>query len=114
MKKSLTCIICPIGCGITITSENGKITNIEGNTCPRGAEYAKNEFTNPTRTVTSTILNSRGIPIPVKTDRPIPKDKIFDCMKEIHNTVIDTPVKIGDIVIKNLFGSNIIVSGEIE
>ena len=114
MKKSLTCIICPIGCGITITSENGKITNIEGNTCPRGAEYAKNEFTNPTRTVTSTILNSRGIPIPVKTDRPIPKDKIFDCMKEIHNTVIDTPVQIGDIVIKNLFGSNIIVSGEIE
>lgn len=109
MKRELTCIVCPLGCSISVTLEHDKIIDISGNTCPRGAEYAKNECTNPTRMVTSTILSDSGIPVPVKTDRPIPKDKIFDCMKIINQSRLTFPVKIGDIAIRNVFGANIVV-----
>ena len=109
MKRELTCIVCPLGCSISVTLEHDKIIDISGNTCPRGAEYAKNECTNPTRMITSTIISDSGIPVPVKTDRPIPKDKIFDCMKIIIQSRLTLPVKIGDIAIRNVFGANIVV-----
>lgn len=110
MKRELTCIVCPIGCQINVTEKDGKL-EITGNSCPRGAEYAKNECTNPTRVVTSTMLTKNGLPRPVKTDRPIPKSKIFDCMKIINSSVLDDGAKIGDIAVKDVFGSNIVVSG---
>ncbi|MCX7772918.1 MAG: hypothetical protein N2376_07385 [Clostridia bacterium] len=40
VQKNLTCIVCPVGCSMEVTLEEGKIVNIEGNTCKRGAEYA--------------------------------------------------------------------------
>lgn len=114
MKRNLTCIVCPMGCGITVTIENGTITDITGNTCPRGEKYAHDECTNPTRTVTSTILCDNGNPVPVKTDKPIPKDKIFECMDIINHTTIKAPVKIGDVAIHDIFGSNIVVTAEMD
>lgn len=109
MTKNLTCIVCPMGCNITVTLNGGEIESITGNTCKRGAEYAKNECINPTRTVTSTILCEDRHPVAVKTDRPIPKDKIFECMDIINKTVLKLPVKIGDVAVENVFGSNIVV-----
>lgn len=110
MKKHLTCIVCPMGCDITVTMENKNIIEISGNTCPRGADYAKNECTNPQRTVTSTIMCENGKIVPVKTSKPIPKDKIFDCMKIINGTVLKTPLKIGDIAFHDVFGADITVT----
>ena len=49
--KELICIICPRGCHLTVDDE----LNVSGNTCPRGAVYAKQELTHPTRTLTSTV-----------------------------------------------------------
>ena len=54
MIKDLTCINCPLGCTVSVTIEDGEITNITGNNCKRGEIYAKDELTNPVRTVTST------------------------------------------------------------
>lgn len=109
-KRELTCIRCPLGCQMTVSLERGKILSITGNTCKRGEDYAVSECTNPERIITSTILNSKGEPVPVKTDRPIPKDKIFDCMKIINSAKIDKSVSIGDIIVKNVFGSNIVAA----
>lgn len=110
MTRNMTCIVCPMGCSITVETEDGIIQNISGNSCPRGAQYAKSECTNPTRTVTTTAMGSDGYPIPVKTDRPIPKDKIRECMDIINRIVVDVPVKIGDVAAKDVFGSNIVVT----
>ena len=41
----LTCIRCPMGCAIHVEMENGQVVSVTGNTCPRGAEYAKSEAT---------------------------------------------------------------------
>ena len=116
MKRNLTCIVCPIGCQLSVTLEDGVVTEVTGNTCPRGKQYAIDECTNPVRTVTSTVRTVGGGVIPVKTDRPIPKELMFDCMREIDRTVAALPAHIGDVVIENLLGTgaNVIITANME
>ena len=112
MTRDLTCIVCPVGCQLHVTLEDGVVTEVTGNTCPRGKQYAIDECTHPVRTVTSTARTENGGVIPVKTDRPIPKELMFDCMREINNAVVKLPARIGDIVIENLLGTgaNVVVT----
>lgn len=110
MKRELTCIVCPMGCTITVESDGGEIKSISGNTCKRGAEYAKNECTNPQRTVTTTVKCDDGTVIPVKTDRTIPKKNMADCMKIINNTVAHLPICIGDVIIEDAFGARVVAT----
>lgn len=58
----------------------------------------------------SCALCARNFDIFLKTDRPIPKDKIFECMKTINSIRMPLPVKIGDVAARNVFGSNIVVT----
>ena len=116
MKRELTCIICPKGCNIKVEIEEGKVKSIEGNTCKRGYDYALSEVTNPVRTITSTMKLENGKMVPVKTDKPIPKELIFKCMEEINKATLKRPVKIGDILIENILntGSNIVATNNME
>ena len=117
-KINLTCIQCPLGCPLTVTMEGMEVIKVEGQTCKRGEIYAKKEVTAPTRTVTSTVSIIGGAypVVAVKTSSDIPKNKIFDCMKEINKVEVTAPVKIGDIVIKNVCGTgaDIIVTANME
>lgn len=113
MKRNLTCIICPMGCNLSVTLEDGKVLEVSGNSCPRGAEYAKNECTHPVRTVTSTVRSESGIRVPVKTDRPIPKDHVMDCMSVIRSMTVKTPVKPGDVLLEDLYGSRLVATAEV-
>ena len=109
MEKELTCIICPLGCSLKVLlSEEGNVLDVTGNTCIRGAEYAKKECTNPQRTLTTTLRCEDGSMIAVKTDRTIPKDKLLEAMKQINGSIVKLPVQVGDILVENVFGSNII------
>ena len=111
MDKKLTCIVCPIGCSLSIVLDDNKnVIDVKGNTCPRGKDYAINEYINPVRVVTSTIKLEDGRIIPVKTNRPIPKDKIFDCMEIINGYKASSPIKIGDVIISNVFGADIVAT----
>ncbi|MBQ8310509.1 MAG: DUF1667 domain-containing protein [Clostridia bacterium] len=112
MKKELTCIVCPMGCRLTVELDGGEIRSVTGNTCPRGKQYAIDECTHPMRTVTSTARASDGAPVAVKTDRAIPKELMIACMEEINRATVTLPAQIGDIVIENLLGTgvNVIVT----
>lgn len=116
MKKSLTCVSCPLGCSIEVEMENGEVIAVTGNTCPRGAAYARTEMTHPVRSLATTVKIEGGVHpvVPVKSAGPIPKEKMFDCMKVINSTVIKAPVKIGDVVIENILdtGVNIVVTND--
>ena len=115
-KRELTCIVCPLGCQLTATLEEGKVVAVEGFTCSRGKQYALDECTNPMRTVTTTARTSDGSVIAVKTDRTIPKGLMMDCMREINRTVVTLPAHIGDIVIERVLGTdaNVIVAANRE
>ena len=58
--KTLTCITCPMGCELTAELNGGVVTAVTGNTCPRGAVYAKEELTEPKRMLTSTVRIDGG------------------------------------------------------
>ena len=115
MTKTLTCIECPIGCEIEVTLENGKVVSVVGNSCPRGKIYAEAEVVCPKRVVTSTVRAEDGEMIPVKTDRPVRKDAIFEVMEKINATVCKKPVALGDVLVANICDdANLVVAGLIE
>lgn len=106
--RELTCIVCPLGCGIKVELDNDKVVSVTGNTCPRGKMYAEKECVNPQRTITTTMRTDMGTVIPVKTDKPVPKSKMFEVMEVINGKIVHLPVNIGDILIENVFESNIV------
>ncbi len=110
MKRELTCIACPVGCTLEVELMDGKVLSVQGNTCPRGAAYAETECTAPERIVTTTMLCEDGKLLPVKTDKPIAKDKVTDCIQVINSTVAHLPIMVGDVIIKNVFGANIVAT----
>ena len=110
MTRELTCIICPRGCGLKVEIEDGKVLRVTGNSCPRGVKYAEDECCNPMRTITSTVRCEDGRVISVKTDRPIPKAKMFECMKMINSATAHLPIHIGDVIIEDVFGSNVVAT----
>ncbi|MCT4542674.1 MAG: DUF1667 domain-containing protein [Vallitalea sp.] len=103
-KRDLVCIACPIGCNITVSLQDKEVTNVEGNTCKRGEAYAKAECTHPTRILTTTMRVHNGkVPlVSVKSDKPLPKESLFECMKVINNVVLEAPMKIGDKAVENI------------
>ena len=108
----LTCIECPIGCSIEVGLVDNQPVSITGNTCPRGKLYAENEIICPKRVITSTVKAENGKMVPVKTDKPVTKSKIFAIMETVNKITVQTPVKIGDVVYENISdGANLIVTG---
>lgn len=104
------CIMCPVGCELTITG-SGENVKVTGNSCARGLTYGKNEVTNPVRMVTALIKTEKGV-LPVKTTNLVPKNKINEVLSEIEKVYLKK-AKAGDVVIKNVCGLNcdIIVTG---
>lgn len=105
MVRELTCIVCPKGCPLKVELENGAVANVTGHTCPRGKQYAIDECTHPMRTITTTVRATDGSVVPVKTATTIPKELMFECMKEINKAVLPLPAHIGDVVIANILGT---------
>jgi CxxC motif-containing protein len=91
MRKFI-CIVCPKGCHLEV-DDNLKVT---GNSCKRGETYGISEATNPVRMVTSTVkIKSELITrLPVRTNQPIPKSRIFDVMAEINKLEVVAPIAI--------------------
>ncbi len=108
--RNLTCIVCPRGCALTVEMEDGAVKSIAGNLCPRGKKYAEDECIHPMRTVTSTVKTEDGGVIAVKTDRTIPKENVFECMEKINAAVAKLPVHIGDVIIADVFGANVVAT----
>lgn len=107
-NRVVTCTTCPIGCSIEVIEDiNSELGfTLKGYTCERGIDYAVAEVTNPTRVLTSTVKlkNSNLKRLPVRTDRAIPKNLIFQCVREINSVEVEAPVKLGDVIISNVLG----------
>jgi CxxC motif-containing protein len=106
--KDIRCIICPTGCLVHVENVNGELI-IEGHSCKRGEDYAREEFVAPKRILTTTIRVENGfLPlVPVRSDKPIPKDRLEETLKEIAGLKSKAPIKMGDILIENVLGLDI-------
>lgn len=109
MKKEteFTCIECPNGCRLRAEWEEGEKTYaVSGNRCQRGAAFARSEMTAPMRTVCSTVRTAfAGVPVlPVRISGEIPKERIFDVMKEIRRVCVTKAVDRGEVILQNVCG----------
>lgn len=103
MTKELVCIVCPRSCRMTITSEGDELVVI-GNTCKRGKEFAVNEMTDPRRTVCTTVRTSfPNVPVlPVRVSGAIPKNRIFDLMREVNRITVSKRIGREEVVVPNI------------
>lgn len=118
MKKEIICTVCPMGCNITVEGEGENIISVEGYTCKRGKEYASAEFCHPVRILTTTMKtdNEKNPLVPVRSEKPLPKEKIMDCMEIIRNNIAKTPVKMYDVLVKDICGTgiDIVATGDVK
>lgn len=114
MKREITCIVCPRGCRMTADIGENGIT-VTGHTCPRGEKHAMDEILHPVRCLTSVVRvsNRTDTMVSVKSAAPVPKDKIFEIMERIHSAAVEAPVAIGDVIIPDVCGTQMIATKEI-
>ena len=104
--KQFICINCPLGCHLSVEMKNGKAVSVSGNTCARGKTYGLQEAVAPQRVLTCLMrASNREKPFSIKTDRPIPKELLFQCANEIYQVRPEAPIYMGDVVIHNLCGT---------
>ncbi len=107
MKKEIICTVCPRGCHILVEGKGDSITSVEGYACKRGLEYASAEFAHPVRILTTTVKveGTQESLLPVRSTKPIPKEKLFDCMNVIRTAVVKAPVNRYDVIIADICGT---------
>lgn len=99
----LTCINCPVGCRLQVKMQAGAVTEVTGNQCKRGETYARQECIAPQRMITAVIsVAGSQAPLSVKTRSPIPKQKMFACMRALSKLTLTAPVKAGSVVLENV------------
>lgn len=102
----LTCIQCPMGCPLQLTHEGNEIIEVGGYNCNRGDKYARQEFVDPRRSISTTIAieGSQWARLPVKISQSFPKEKILEAVKAIHQLHVQAPVMRGQILLENILG----------
>ena len=95
---------------------NGNDVTVTGNACPRGQQHAVNECLHPVRSLTSIVRigNREDTMVSVKSAQPVPKEKMFEIMTLIHKTVVDAPVCIGDVILRDVCGTEIVATKTID
>lgn len=112
------CINCPMGCRMSLTvDDKGNITNITGHECKEGKGYAENEYRNPVRVLTGTLLtdSSKRRTLPFRTNKPILKGRLEEAMRCLGEMRVKTPVMIGQVIVPNILnmGVDIIATDKI-
>ena len=117
--KDMICIVCPLGCKLKVAEDDTSQAGyaVEGNKCFRGADYGIKEMTNPTRTLTTTVIISKASVkrLPVRTSGAIPKHQMKQAMELINKVEVKAPIKAGQVIIKDILdtGVNIIATKSI-
>lgn len=109
MKKEIICTVCPRGCHIMVEGDGDKVISAEGYSCKRGLEYANTEYAHPVRILT-TLVKIDGVQsdlLPVRSNQPLPKEKLFDCMDVIRAASVKLPVKRYDVIVPNICGTGV-------
>lgn len=111
MDKQIKCIVCPIGCNMLVDyrEETKEIISICGNDCKRGIKFIKEELEGPSRLLTTTIKINSALcgRLPVRSDVPVPKEKMQEMVREVKKIRTDIPIKAGQIIEEDFMGLGI-------
>ena len=116
MEKKLICLSCPLGCRLTVREGSGDL-EVQGNRCPKGLDYAREEYYSPKRVVTATCNTSsqRIHRAPVRSDAPVPMEQIEALLDAIYRLNLQPPLRSGQTVIENFnnTGINVVLTTEL-
>ncbi len=109
MNIEMVCVVCPVSCRMSVDKNEAGDIFVSGNKCKRGPAYAQKELTNPTRKVSTTVKIDGAVHLrlPVKSDQEVPKALLLDIVKALDEIDVKSPVKMGDVVAKNVLGTGI-------
>jgi CxxC motif-containing protein len=117
VQERIICVGCPMGCSVILTIENNEVVSIEGNGCKQGEKYVLEEYRNPVRTFTTTLLTSGSSQplLPVRTDKPIPRTEMLSASLALVGVRVKPPVRMGEVVVSRPGGieADVIASGDL-
>lgn len=102
-ESRITCIVCPQSCSLELDVLDGQVTEVRGNACKRGKDYALQEYTHPVRTLTSTVRVAGGVlpRLPVRSKVEIPRGKLMECLLLLDQVEVQAPVRMGQVVLSD-------------
>jgi len=105
------CIGCPLGCRLEVDEDPNShaIVEVRGFSCRRGKDYAIQEHTEPRRTVTTTVAidHARWARLPVRSDKPAPKEMVLPICHALRMVRVTAPVNMGDVIATDVAGSGV-------
>lgn len=109
------CIGCPLGCRLEVEDDElHHIVEVRGYDCKRGKEYAQQEYTDPRRMVTTSVVIQNGLwaRLPVKTSVAVPKQLIREVNRAIQQITVAAPIKLGEVLMQNVLdtGADVIAT----
>jgi CxxC motif-containing protein len=110
VEEKIICIGCPLGCRTALKiNDQGEVAEITGYKCKEGRQYVSEEYRNPARILTATILteNSFRPLLPIRTNRPILKTKLREATLALARVKVKPPVRVGQVILPNLLNSGV-------
>ncbi len=102
METKMTCMNCRRGCALEVSFEGNKLISVTGNACARGKDFAKREISETKASFLSEIrlIGSKDF-LPVKTEKPIPKEKFSEAEAFCKGFRVPIPIRIGDVLVND-------------
>jgi CxxC motif-containing protein len=106
MSKEFICIVCPSSCRLAVSEEGGTL-NVTGNECPRGKRHGIQEYRQPLRMLTTTVVVRGGAlsRLPVISTDEVPKAKLDECLALLYAMELRAPITRGDVIARNICGT---------
>jgi CxxC motif-containing protein len=100
------CIGCPLGCRLEVDADGPDVVEVRGFACSRGDRFARQEHVAPRRHLTTTVRVRGGTwsRLPVKTAASIPKARLLDLARALHELDLEAPVRLGEVVLADALG----------
>jgi CxxC motif-containing protein len=110
VEENIVCIGCPLGCRTTLRIDHhGDVVKIRGYKCKEGRQYVLEEYRNPVRVFTTTVLTEESVRplLPVRTNRPILKSRLKKATLTLARVKTKPPVRVGQVILPNLLDSGV-------
>ena len=117
-ETRIICIMCPLACLVTVTTDDeGNIVGTADYMCKRGGKYAIAECKFPGRVLTTTVLTegSSHRLLPVRTAKPVPKDRLMEVMYSLSQIRVKPPIKTGQVIVSDIkkLGVDVVATDEL-
>lgn len=108
-QRHFICVVCPVGCTLEATVEDGELREVSGQACKRGLDFVREELTAPKRMLTTTVRVKGGaLPlVPVRSSAPLPKELLLPVAALLRQITLEAPVREHQVIVANVLGTGI-------